>query len=249
MEIRKCILTKNPCYKAGKKMKPKGIVVHSTGVVNKTLRRYLAPDDGIIGENTYGNHWNQISCRVCVHGFIGEDKRKKVRTYQSLPWDMRCWGCGNGSKGSYNNGYIQFEVCEGSVKDTAYYKEAIKQAKELCAYLCKEYDIPVSNIVSHAEAHKKGYGSNHSDIDSYMKHFGDTMDGFRADVQRMLKKEQEDDDMVEPKKIIVEIDGKEQQIDGVFTAGLNYVSIRQLSKLLGYEVSSKGSMPILTKKK
>ena len=32
MNLRKLILTNNACYKAGKKIKPKGIMVHSTGV-------------------------------------------------------------------------------------------------------------------------------------------------------------------------------------------------------------------------
>jgi N-acetylmuramoyl-L-alanine amidase len=32
MNLRKLILTENACYKAGKTIVPKGIMVHSTGV-------------------------------------------------------------------------------------------------------------------------------------------------------------------------------------------------------------------------
>lgn len=43
MNLRKLILTENACYKAGRKITPKGIMVHSTGANNPYLRRYV-PD-------------------------------------------------------------------------------------------------------------------------------------------------------------------------------------------------------------
>ena len=106
----KIFLTKNDCYRVGQRMTPKGIVVHSTGADNPNLRRYIAPDDGIIGQNQYGNDWNRGGEEVCVHAFIGKDKDGKVKTYQTLPFDMCCWGCGGGIYGSYNYNpaYIQF---------------------------------------------------------------------------------------------------------------------------------------------
>lgn len=45
MNLRKLILTNNACYKAGKTIKPKGIMVHSTGANNPNLKRYVGPDD------------------------------------------------------------------------------------------------------------------------------------------------------------------------------------------------------------
>lgn len=250
MELRQCILTKNDCYKAGRKITPKGIVVHSTGANNPNLKRYVQPDDGNLGVNTNNNDWNRSGLNVCVHAFIGKNKAGKVCTYQTLPWNYRCWGCASGKNGSYNNSHIQFEVCQSSNTDAAYYKEAIKEAKELCAYLCKKYNLPVSSIASHAEAHKKGYASNHGDIDSYMKPFGDSMDKFRADVQKLINGQKEGDSMSEPeiKKLPIIVDGKQYTIDGVFCGGLNFVSVRQLASLLGCTVSSKGSTPVLTKK-
>lgn len=70
----KILLTKNDCYKAYQRMTPKGIVVHSTGANNPNLRRYIAPDDGVIGKNLYNNDWNRGGLDVAVHGFIGLDK-------------------------------------------------------------------------------------------------------------------------------------------------------------------------------
>ena len=53
MNLNKLFLTKNDCYKAGKKITVKGIMVHSTGANNPWLKRYL-PDDGKIGKNPNG---------------------------------------------------------------------------------------------------------------------------------------------------------------------------------------------------
>ena len=41
MNLHKLILTNNDCYKAGKTITPKGIMVHSTGANNPNLKRYV----------------------------------------------------------------------------------------------------------------------------------------------------------------------------------------------------------------
>lgn len=188
MEITQFFLTENPCYKAGRKIIPSGIVVHSTGANNPNLKRYIGPDDGVLGRNQYNNHWNRElkSGNKCVHAFIGKVADGSVRVYQTLPWDMRCWGVGSGKKGSHNNTHIQFEICEDGLTDEAYYKEAFDLAKELCAYLCKKYGIDPSRIVGHYESAAAGMGSNHGDPRHWQKKFGDSMDDFRNDVRTML---------------------------------------------------------------
>lgn len=183
LEINKCFLVKNDCYKQGKSIKPSGIVVHSTGAKNPYIKRYVQPDDGVLGTNQYKNDWNRGGISKCVHAFIGLDKNGKVRIYQTLPWNMRCWGCGKGKKGSYNDSYIQFEICEDALTDPKYFNEVFNAAIELCAYLCREYNIPVENVVSHHEAHKRGYASNHGDCDHWLRKFGRNMDWFREQVQ------------------------------------------------------------------
>ena len=189
MEIKQCILTKNDCYKEAQTIKPVGIVVHSTGANNPMLKRYVQPDDGLLGVNQYNNHWNQSDTEACVHAFIGKDKNGTVRCYQTLPWNYACWGVGRGSKGSYNYepfGHIQFEICEDDLSDHAYFNAAFGLAEDLCAELCQQYGWSVDVIVSHAEAHKKGYGSNHGDPDHWLKKYGWTMDNFRAEVKKRL---------------------------------------------------------------
>jgi len=179
MEINKCLLTKSDCYKSGRIISPKGIVVHSTGANNPNLKRYVQPDDGILGTNSNGNHWNKPGIDKCVHAFIGKDKNGKVRCYQTLPWNYRPWGCGKGKNGSYNNSYIQFEICEDALTDRQYFEAAFKCAVQLCAKLSNEFMIPIKDIVSHHEAHERGFASNHGDCDHWLAKFGKDMDWFR----------------------------------------------------------------------
>lgn len=205
MNLKKCILTANDCYKKNQKMtgnKPTGIVVHSTGANNKTLKRYVQPlktdaDYATIiadlGVNAYDNHWNhpaaEMNRSVCVHAFIGVNAAGKVETYQTLPFDICCWGVGSGSKGSYNynpQARVQFEICEDALADESYFNEAFKEAIEFCAYLCKTYGFGVDKISSHRESYLAGYGGNHGDCDHWLKKFGKDMDWFRAQVQAEL---------------------------------------------------------------
>ena len=185
MEILQAYQTKNPCYKQGKKNKAIGIVVHSTGAVNRNLKRYVdAPDR--LGVNQYNNHWNKAEADKCMHAFIGYDKDQKVIVAQTLPYDLVCWGSGKGKKGSYNSTHLQFEICQGSNTDDAYYRESVKCAEEYCAYLCRLNGWSADSIVSHREAAEAGYASNHGDPESWMKHFGDDMNQFRARVAALL---------------------------------------------------------------
>lgn len=169
-------------------MKPKGIVVHSTGVNNTALKRYIGPDDGRLGKNQYNNHWNQPGITKCVHAFIGKDKAGRICTYQTLPLNICSWGVGSGAKGSYNYNpaYLQFEILEDNLKDKKYFNAVMKEAQKVCVKWCKEYNISVDKIVSHHEAHKQGYGSNHKDCDHWLSKFGKDMNWFRAEVKKLL---------------------------------------------------------------
>ena len=184
----KIIATKCPCYKAGQKMTPKGIVVHSTGAPNPNLKRYVQPDDGNLGYNDNHNSWNEPSNEVIPHLAIGKDKNGNVKTYQVLPFDICCWCVGSGWNGSYNYNpaYIQFEICEDDLDDKAYCTACYKKAVELCVYLCKKFGFSISNIVSHHEAGASGMGSQHVDPDNWWPKFGYSMNGFRADVRKAL---------------------------------------------------------------
>lgn len=190
MDYNVLLFTKNDCYKTKRKMKPKGIIVHSTGVNNPSLKRYVGPDDGRLGVNKNNNHWNRSGTSKCVHGFIGKDKNNKVCTYQTLPLDICCWGVGSGKKGSYNYSpaYLQFEILEDNLTDKKYFDAVMREAQELCSKWSKEFNIPVDKIISHKEAHTQGYGSNHKDCDHWLAKFGRDMNWFRSEVKKLINK-------------------------------------------------------------
>ncbi len=189
MNLRKLILTNNACYKAGRTIAVKGILVHSTGANNPNLRRYIGPDDGLLGKNQYNNHWNQDKPggrQVCVHAFIGKLADGTIATYQTLPWNHRGWHSGSGSKGSANDSHIGFEICEDRLTDASYFNAVYKEAADLCAYLCKEYGLTEKNIICHSEGHKLGIASNHADVMHWFPKYGKSMDTFRAEVKSLI---------------------------------------------------------------
>jgi N-acetyl-anhydromuramyl-L-alanine amidase AmpD len=177
--------TNNQCYKAAKKMpsgSPAGIIVHSTGANNPNLKRYVnAPT--ICGENANKNYFDSATQTICPHIVIGKDKDGAVKAAKILPYNICCWGCGSGSKGSYNYSpaYIQMEICEDDLTDKEYFESAFSLAAKLCKALMKSYStITLENIVSHKEANARGYASAHGDCDNWLTKFGHDMDWFRA---------------------------------------------------------------------
>ena len=115
-----------------------------------------------------------------------------------MPWNYRPWGCGSGRKGSCNNGWIQFEICEGNLDDKDYFEKVYKEACEITAYLCNLYNLnpkgtvtvngtKVPVILCHQDSYKLGFGSNHGDIYHWFKKHGKDMDDVRNDVAELMK--------------------------------------------------------------
>lgn len=185
MKLVQSILTKNPCYTAGRKITVKGLMLHSVGCSQPKASVFI-------------NSWNSASySNACVHGFIdGNDGT----VYQTLPWNHRGWHAG----GDANNTHIGVEMCEpacikyvtGSTftcSDTATAKACAEKtyqaAVELFAMLCKEYGLdPMKDIISHKEGHAKGIASNHGDPEHLWNglKMGYTMDTFRQAVKAKM---------------------------------------------------------------
>lgn len=185
MNLHELIFTNNDCYKAGRKITPKGVMVHSTGANNPNLKRYVAPDDGLLGKNQYNNHWNKPGVSKCVHAFIGKLADGTIATYQVLPWEHRGWHAGS----SANNTHISFEICEASLNDADYFGKVYREAVELTAFLCKKYNLdPMADgvVICHSEGHKRGIASNHGDVMHWFPKHGKNMDTFREDVNSAM---------------------------------------------------------------
>lgn len=188
MDLRKCLLTKNECYITGTKITPGGIMWHSTGADNPNLKRYIPNYDGKVGDNAYGNHWDQYrpdGKQICVHAFIGKDASGKVATYQTLPFTMRGWHAG----GSANNKYIGFEICEDGLNDKSYFDKVYKEAVEFTAYLCKTYGLdPMGKnvIIDHVTGYELGIASGHGDVRQWFSRYGKTLKNIREDVKKAM---------------------------------------------------------------
>ena len=194
MKLVQSIMTKNPCYTAGRKITVKGLMLHSVGCPQPNASVFI-------------KNWNTSSYgTACVHGFIdGNDGT----VYQTLPWNHRGWHCASGPKGSGNNTHIGVEMCEpASIRYTGgssftcsnlsaartSVKKTYEAAVELFAYLCKLYGLnPTADgvIISHREGHARGIASNHGDPEHLWNGLGMgyTMNTFRKDVKEKMQGE------------------------------------------------------------
>lgn len=187
------ILKNNDCYKAGKTITPRGVMIHSTGANNPHLSRYV-PGNDEIGRNTGGNHWDMSGTTACVHAFVGKLADGNVGVVQTLPWNRRGWHAGKGSRGTANDTHISFEICEDGLQDASYFSAVYQAAVELTADLCKQYglDPEVDGVViCHSEGHAREIASNHADVMHWFPIHGKGMNTFRADVARVMEGEKE----------------------------------------------------------
>lgn len=152
-----CFMTQSTWYKGASNVAVKGILWHSTGANNPNIKRYVQPDDkasnrtallNLIGNNLNRNDWNHITLNTGVHAFIGKLADGTITTVQVGPWEKKAWGCGSGTKGSCNNGWIQFEICEDNLNDKTYFDKVYKEACELTAYLCTLYKLDPMGTVN-----------------------------------------------------------------------------------------------------
>lgn len=165
---------------------PKGLVLHSTawpGMNAQAIHDYFnAPNRG-----------------ASIHAAVDD-----TQVVQCFPWNKIAGHVG----GSFNYSHIGVEMCEpkGLVYNSkgsaivsynppeGYFKAVWNNAVELFAQLCKQYNLdPLKDgvIVSHAEAYRRGVGSNHGDPEHWFRLEGVTMDDFRKAVNDKLKGEDE----------------------------------------------------------
>lgn len=184
MNIKQNYCTKSDCYKAGKKIIVKGIMIHSVGCPQPKAQPFI-------------NSWNKAGAGALAHAII----EPNGNVYQLLPWDRRGWHAGE----SANDSYIGVEMTEpatikyisGSVwKETGNGKNTKEHvlatyavAVELFAKLCKIYKLDPTKdgtIISHSEGYKRGIATNHGDVEHIWNKFGLTMKQFRKDVKKKM---------------------------------------------------------------
>lgn len=186
MKLIEQIAVNNPCYRAGKTITPKGLMLHSVGCPQ--------PDASV-----FAKCWNSSNAAVCVHAVLQADGT----VYQLLPWNWRGWHGG----GSSNNTHIGVEMtepanirykggasflCSDPVAAREQVKGTYETAVELFAKLCELYHLePLTAICSHAEGHRLGIASNHGDPEHLWKQLElpYTMDTFRQAVKAKMQEQ------------------------------------------------------------
>lgn len=88
--ITQAIMTNSDCYKAGRTITPKGIMVHSTATPGANA-------------NAIRDAWDRAGAEAAVHYIIDDQ-----RVFQTLPDTCRAWHAG----GAANSTHISFEICE-----------------------------------------------------------------------------------------------------------------------------------------
>ena len=181
MNLIQNYLTQSGCYKAGKHITVKGLMIHSVGCPQPKADVFM-------------KNWNRAETSACVHAIVEPDGD----VYQLLPWDFRGWHCG----GSANNTHIGVEMTEPSTikyagganctetgdgeNTKAHVLATYKYAVELFAFLCHQFGLdPMADgvVISHSEGCRRGIASNHGDVEHLWSKFGLTMEQFRKDIK------------------------------------------------------------------
>ena len=185
MNLIQNYLTESGCYKAGKHITVKGLMIHSVGCPQPKADVFL-------------KNWNRAEASACVHAIVEPDGD----VYQLLPWEHRGWHCGGGA----NNTHIGVEMTEpatikyaggaswaetGDGENTKNHVLATyRYAVELFAYLCRQFGLdPLADgvIISHSEGCKRGIASNHGDVEHLWSKFGLSMGQFRKDIKTVME--------------------------------------------------------------
>lgn len=222
MEVR--YATQNGAYRAGRTISNhRGCVNHSVGCAQPKA-------------DVFFSSMNKTSAQWGVNAILGDFHTGEGRILVTLDLKARPWGCGAGSRGSWNNTKIQWEVCEpaghtyagGTMiaydveKNQGYFDRMWKMLVAWNVYCAVKLGYPVSGISDHAESYRAGYGSNHSDMGQWLPKHGKSMDALRAEVQAILENEEDEEDMVRYNKLsdIPESCNFRNIVDDLMTAGI-----------------------------
>ena len=192
LEVR--YATENGAFKAGRIINATGSVNHSIGCAQPSAEVMFK----LMNKNTAG--W-------AVNAILGDFHLGEGRIILSMPLNGRPWGCGSGSKGSWNNSKVQWEVCEpaghtyagGTMvgynvqKNKTYFDRMWKMLVCWNVYVITRLGFDVSGISDHTEAYEAGYGSNHSDMSQWLPKHGKSMDALRQEVQAILNNKEDID--------------------------------------------------------
>ncbi len=184
------LLTNSDCYRAGKTIRPTGVMVHSTGVAQ--------PDPQVFIKS-----WNQPGKDACVHAVVSRDK-----VIQTLPWTMRGWHAGKGRRAAPTTPTSPLNAASRPATPTRgapwwammwrrtrpIFRPSTKtpwRCAPICAASFRLDPLKPGVVICHAEGNKLGIASNHADVLHWWPKHGVSMDDFRAAVKAAMEEEEE----------------------------------------------------------
>ncbi|MFG6373689.1 MAG: hypothetical protein K1W04_06020 [Oscillospiraceae bacterium] len=191
LEVRHA--TQNGAYRAGRTIRPEGCVNHSLGVAQPSA------------DVMYGR-MDRTDAGWGVNAILGDFHTGEGRILLCMPYDRRPWGVGSGSRGSWNDSRIQWEVCEPAghtyaggtmvgydvVKNQDYFDRMWKLLVAWNVFMAVELGYDAATINDHAESYRAGMGSNHADMGQWLPKHGKSMNHLRHEVQAILDQKEED---------------------------------------------------------
>lgn len=205
----------------------------------KYLVYHYTANDGDSDEGN-ANYFRNNIVNASAHYFVDNDS-----VTQSVPDNYTAWSVGGNKYPSAastggakfygkctNSDSISIELCD-SVKNGRYDFTAntLNLATELGKIIMKKYNIPLGNVIRHFDVTGK----------ICPKPFVDDAAAWNKFKMRLV-----DDEMVESSKVIV--NGKEIPVSRIMKDGSNYIKIRDVASALGYNITNKGDLAVLTKK-
>lgn len=195
---------------------------------------HYTANDGDSDESN-GKYFANNIVNASAHYFVDDDS-----ITQSVPDNYVAWSVGGNKYPNTNGGSsyrkcinknsISIEMCDTKRNgEYDFTEETIKNTAELVKTLMKKYKIPISKVIRHYDVTGKVCPAPFVKNKKAWENF----------------KERLVDEVVESSKIIVE--GNEIPIKRILKDGSNFVSIRDLAEALGYKISNKGNIAVLSK--
>lgn len=190
LEVR--YATQNGAYRAGRTIRPEGCVNHSLGVAQPSLEAMYS-------------RMNRTDVKWGVNAILGDFHTGEGRILLCMPYDRRPWGVGSGTRGSWNNSRIQWEICEPAghtyaggtmvgydvARNQAYFERMWKLLVAWNVFVAVELGYEAATINDHAESYIAGMGSNHADLSQWLPKHGKSMNHLRHEVQAILDQKEE----------------------------------------------------------
>lgn len=207
---------------AGHRLRPSGYYEKDTITVHSTGNLSSTPQ----GERNWLN--NTTNKRLAAwHDCVGDGI-----VIRAIPHTEPAWHCGN----DYGNKHsIGIEIVESGDRC-----KVLMTAAEYIADMLRERGWGIDRLKRHYDwtgkncpriLIDKAYIKGNMDWNWFVK----TVEAFLGG-----------DEVIEKSKIIV--DGKEIEVERILKNGFNFIKIRDVAEICGYDIGNKDSIPVLTKK-